>query len=67
MSSEKQCFICENKTKEYFTCNKTNRVLCESCVEITTSDEWGNDDKWKAINIINYCLCCCHGLATMEG
>jgi hypothetical protein len=45
MSSEKQCFICENKTKEYFTCNKTNRVLCESCIEITTSDEWGNDDK----------------------
>jgi|TARA_B100000902_G_scaffold328016_2_gene323860 hypothetical protein len=45
MSSEKPCFICENKTKEYFTCNKTNRVLCESCVEITTSDEWGNDDK----------------------
>ena len=36
MSSEKPCFICENKT---------NRVLCESCVEITTSDEWGNDDK----------------------
>ncbi len=45
MSSEKQCFICENKTKEYFTCNKTNKVLCESCVEITTSDDWGNDDK----------------------
>jgi hypothetical protein len=53
MSSEKQfkCFVCKNKTKkylnktkQYFTCSKTNRVLCEDCVEIISSDEWGNDE-----------------------
>ena len=41
----KQCFICKNKTIEYFICNKTNRVLCESCVEITSSDEWNNNQE----------------------
>jgi len=50
MSSEKKkknkkCFVCENKTNEYFTCVQTNRILCEDCVEVTSSDDWGNDDK----------------------
>ena len=40
----KKCFVCENKTNEYFTCNKTNRILCESCVEVTSSDDWGKDE-----------------------
>ena len=37
----KKCFVCENKTNEYFTCVQTNRILCEDCVEVTSSDDWG--------------------------
>ena len=40
----KKCFVCENKTNEYFTCSKTNRTLCEDCVEVTSSDDWGKDE-----------------------
>ena len=35
-----ECDQCKKETLEYFICNKTSKVLCEGCVEITTDDNW---------------------------
>ena len=54
----KKCFVCKNKTKEYFTCSKTNRTLCEDCVEVTSSDDWGKLKTKDELSPIVVCQNC---------